>query len=334
MTTTPTPTRAALSIAPMMDRTDRHYRWFMRQLTRRTLLYTEMITAQALRHGDRQALLGFDREVEHPVALQLGGDEPQLLAECARMAEDFGYDEVNLNVGCPSARVQSGQFGVCLMLRPERVAACVEAMRRATSLPVTVKHRIGVDHHDSYEFMARFVRIVAEAGCQRFTVHARKAWLKGLSPKENREVPPLRYDEVYRLKAEHPHLFIELNGGVTSLAQVRTHLAAGLDAVMIGRAAYDDPWLLATVDRELFGDTEAPAVTRQQVAAAMLDYVDRQVARGIKAHAVTRHMFHLFAGQPGGRHWRRHLGEHGPKPGTTSAVLREALELVEAHAAA
>ena len=231
----------------MMDRTDRHFRFFLRRITRHTLLYTEMVTTGAVIHGDRERLLGFDLR-EKPVALQLGGDDPRALAECARIGEGFGYDEINLNVGCPSDRVQKGRIGACLMAEPERVADGVEAMRAAVSIPVTVKHRIGIDHLDRYEDMARFVTTVAAAGSDRFTVHARIAWLQGLSPKENRDIPPLRYDDVYRLKREHPDLSIEINGGVRSLDGVEEHLRE-VDAVMIGRAACDDPYLFAEADR-------------------------------------------------------------------------------------
>ncbi len=242
----------AVSVAPMMDRTDRHFRYFMRQITRRTLLYTEMVTMNAILHGDRESLLGYSEE-EHPIALQLGGDDPGKLAECAKIAEDWGYDEVNLNVGCPSDRVQKGRFGACLMAYPDVVARSVEAMREACGLAVTVKHRIGVDDLDQYEDMKRFVETVARAGCDRFSVHARKAWLQGLSPKENREVPPLRYEDVYRLKDEFRDLKIEINGGIKTLAETKTHLER-VDAVMIGRAAYDNPYVFAEVDREIFGD--------------------------------------------------------------------------------
>ena len=248
---------ARLSVAPMMDRTDRFFRLFMRQLTRRTLLYTEMVTARAVLHGDRERLLGYHPS-EHPLALQLGGSDPGELRECARVAQDRGYDEVNLNVGCPSDRVQSGSFGACLMKTPAVVAACVAAMREVTDIPVTVKHRIGVDDLDRYEDMADFVRTVSEeGGAVRFSVHARKAWLKGLSPKENRSVPPIRYEDVYRLKAELPHLDVEINGHVKTLDEVREHLRR-VDAVMIGRAAWDDPYLFARADRDIFGEAAAP----------------------------------------------------------------------------
>ena len=314
-----------LSIAPMMERTDRHFRYFLRQMTRLTLLYTEMITTTAIVHGDRHKLLDFS-PLEKPLALQLGGDRPQELAECARIAQDWGYDEVNLNVGCPSPRVQSGNFGACLMAQPELVARAVEAMQQAVDIPVTVKHRIGIDECDRYEDMANFVRIVSAAGCRRFTVHARKAWLKGLSPKDNRNIPPLRYHDVHRLKQEFPHLFIEINGGITTLAQVKAQLQQ-VDGVMIGRAAYDQPYLLATVDRDIYGDNVTPP-TRHQVVEAMLPYIDDWVRRGFKLHAITRHMLQLFAGQPGTKAWKRHLSENVHLPGANSEVVRVALSKV------
>ena len=323
-----------LSVAPMMDRTDRHFRYFMRQITRRTLFYTEMVTSAAILHGDRDHLLGF-APAEKPLALQVGGDDPADLAECARIAAEMGYSEINLNVGCPSDRVQSGNFGACLMAQPELVGACVQAMQRATSMPVTVKHRIGIDDMDRYEDMVRFVQIVAEAGCQRFTVHARKAWLQGLSPKENRDVPPLRYGDVHRLKLDFPQLFIEINGGFTNLEQVQTQLQS-VDAVMIGRAAYDNPYLFATVDRDLYGAV-TPPLTRQQVVEAMVPYIDewmeRWATKGLKLNKITRHMLQLFAGQPGSRAWKRHLTEHSCRVGAGSDVVRDALALVQETAA-
>jgi len=311
-----------ISVAPMMDRTDRHFRYFMRQISRRTLLYTEMVTSAAILHGDKQHLLGFSPQ-EKPLSLQIGGDRPQDLAQCARIAEDMGYDEINLNVGCPSSRVQDGNFGACLMMQPQRVADAVSAMRQATSLPVTVKHRIGVDDCDRYEDMVNFVRIVTSAGCKTFTVHARKAWLQGLSPKENRDVPPLRYSDVHRLKQDFPDLFIEINGGITTLEQVREQLQF-VDAVMIGRAAYDNPYLFATVDKEFFGEEITPR-TRQEVVEAMLPYIDEWVAKGCKLNKITRHMLQLFAGQPGSRIWKRILTENSCLPGAGSQVLREGL---------
>ncbi len=320
-----------LSIAPMMDRTDRHYRYFMRQITRRTLLYTEMVTAQAIRYGDRDHLLGF-APLEKPLVLQIGGDDPQSLAECARIAQDYGYDEINLNVGCPSDRVQNGNFGACLMGQPELVADCVAAMMSATRLPVSVKHRIGIDHQDSYEHMAHFVETVAATGCRRFTVHARKAWLQGLSPKENRTVPPLRYAEVYRLKRDLPHCWIEINGGIQTLLQTEAHLTH-VDAVMIGRAAYDMPYLFAEADQRIFGDAQEPP-TRSQVIEAMLPYVDHWTQQGLKLNSITRHMLMLFHGQPGSRTWRRLITEQACRPGAGSDVLRTALQAVEEHAIA
>ena len=314
-----------LSVAPMMDRSDRHFRYFLRQITRRTLLYTEMVTTAAILHGDREKLLGFSPQ-EKPLALQLGGDNPQQLAECARIGEAMGYDQIDLNVGCPSSRVQGGNFGACLMAAPETVARAVGAMQKAISLPVTVKHRIGIDDRDRYEDMAHFVRIVSEAGCQRFTVHARKAWLKGLSPKENRDIPPLRYEDVHRLKREFPHLFIEINGGITNLEQVGEQLQF-VDAVMIGRAAYDNPYLFATVDRDIYGEDVTPP-TRQEIVEAMIPYIDYWLGKGLKLNAITRHMLELFAGKPGTKAWKRHISENAHLPVAGSQVIRDALAKV------
>jgi tRNA-dihydrouridine synthase A len=316
------PTFAPLSVAPMMDRTDRHFRFMMRRITRRTLLYTEMVTAQAILHGKRDILLAYDPE-EHPIALQLGGDEPAELAECARIAEDLGYDEVNLNCGCPSDRVQSGRFGACLMARPERVAEAVAAMRARVAIPVTVKHRIGIDDLDRYEDMLRFVDVVASAGCRRFTVHARKAWLSGLSPRENRTVPPLRYPEVHRLKRERPHLGIELNGGILTLDEAEAQ-RAHVDAVMIGRAAYDTPMIFAEADRRFFGEA-GPEATPEAVVEGLLGYTAAQLAAGRRLHHVSRHLVGLFAGRPGTKAFKRHLATHGHAPGAGVEVLREAL---------
>ncbi len=312
-----------VSVAPMMDRTDRHFRYFMRLITRRTLLYTEMVTSGAILHGDRTRLLGFSPK-EKPLALQLGGDDPQALALCAQIAEDMGYDEINLNVGCPSDRVQNGNFGACLMAQPGRVADCIAAMKKTVQIPVTVKHRIGIDERDAYEDMVQFVQTVAKAGCDRFTVHARKAWLQGLSPKENRDIPPLRYEEVYRLKREFPQWVIEINGGIQTLEQSQDHLRQ-VDAVMIGRAAYDNPYLFATVDQGIYGDRHAP-LTRAEVAAAMLPYIDHWVGQGRKLHTITRHLLQLFAGQPGTRAWKRHLTEQSSVVGAGAEVIRTALQ--------
>lgn len=311
-----------LSIAPMMDRTDRHYRYFMRQITRRTLLYTEMVTSAAILHGDREHLLGFSPQ-EKPLVLQVGGDTPSELAECARIAEAMDYDQINLNVGCPSSRVQNGNFGACLMAQPEQVARCIEAMVKVVNIPVTVKHRIGIDHLDRYEDMANFVRIVSDAGCQHFTVHARKAWLQGLSPKENRNIPPLRYSDVHRLKQELPDLFVEINGGFTSLEQVQEQQEY-VDGVMIGRAAYDNPYLFAKADCDIYSETVIPP-TRHQVVEAMFSYIDHWVAKGLKLNKITRHMLQLFAGQPGSRAWKRHITENSCLVGVGSEVVREAL---------
>lgn len=314
-----------LSIAPMMDRTDRHYRYLMRQITRRTLLYTEMITTQAIMYGDRHKLLDFS-PVEKPLVLQLGGDNPSILAECAKIARYWGYDAVNLNVGCPSDRVQSGNFGACLMAQPELVAAAVAAMQKVVDIPVTVKHRIGIDHRDRYEDMYNFVRIVSEAGCRHFSVHARKAWLQGLSPKENRTVPPLRYEDVYRLKQDFPHLFIEINGGILTLEQVRHHLQ-WVDGVMIGRAAYDRPYIFATVDRDIYGATTA-IPTRHQIVEAMLPYIDYWVQNGVKLNSISRHMLQLFAGQAGTKAWKRYISQHAYLPTANAATISTALTQV------
>ncbi len=324
-----------LSVAPMMERTDRHLRAFLRRITRSTLLYTEMITSSAVLHGDREHLLGFSPE-EKPLALQLGGDDPAALAACARIAVEWGYDEVNLNVGCPSDRVQQASFGACLMARPQVVAAAVAAMREAVALPVTVKHRIGIDEQDRFEDLEGFVTSVAAAGCDRFIVHARKAWLSGLSPKENRTLPPLRYDEVYRLKREHPELAIEINGGITGLDQARDHLAL-VDGAMIGRAACDDPYLFAAADSDFFGEPpEGGALeveasrppTRRQVIEAYLPYVERWCSRGTPLPRLARPVFGLFAGRPGARAWKRHLAEHAHLPGAGPEVMLAAMARV------
>ena len=325
-------TTVPLSVAPMMDVTDRHFRAFLRLLTRHALLYTEMLTTWAVLEGDRERLLAFS-PAEHPIALQLGGDDPGKLAACARIAADLGYDEVNLNVGCPSSRVSEGSFGACLMGRPERVAEAVSAMRAAVALPVTVKHRIGIDDLDRYEDLARFVDTVAAAGCDRFSVHARKAWLSGLSPKENRTVPPLRYDDVYRLKAERPELAIELNGGVTDLEQAAAHLER-VDAVMIGRAAQSDPYLLAAVDRRFFDPGAPPPPSRADAVRAFLPHVERWTARGVPFQVVTRGILNLFNGIPGARAWRRELTLGARQPGAGAAVVEAALATVEGRMAA
>lgn len=314
----------------MMDWTDRHCRAFHRTLTKRALLWTEMVTADAVIHGDRERLIGFS-EVEHPVVLQLGGSEPAKLAEAARIAEGFGYDEVNLNCGCPSERVQSGAFGACLMAEPELVAECVAAMRQAVSIPVTVKNRIAIDDLPARETLFTFVDKVSAAGCSVFTVHARKAWLKGLSPKENRDVPPLDYGVVAELKAARPDLTIILNGGIAGIDPCRDHLET-FDGVMLGRAAYQTPGLLGRVDAELFA--EGRVVEAGEAVRAYEPYIAARLAEGASLHAMTRHMLGLFAGQPGARQWRRILSENAVKKGAGLEVLRAALGAVEGAALA
>lgn len=314
-----------LCIAPMMEWTDRHCRSFHRLLTRRARLYSEMVTTGALIHGPRERLLAFDAG-EHPVALQLGGSEPQDLVRCARMAEDAGYDEVNLNIGCPSPRVQKGAFGACLMREPELVGDCVAAMLAAVRIPVTVKCRIGVDDQDPEQSLFSFVQTVRRAGCTTFVVHARKAILKGLSPKDNRDVPPLNYELVYRLKRERPELMIVINGGIGNLDEAKTHLVH-VDGVMLGRAAYQSPWILADADAVLFGD-KARALSRHEVLRSFVPYIQRELANGAPLNAMTKHMLGLFNGLPGARAFRRHLSENATKPGAWLDVLHAALAMV------
>jgi tRNA-dihydrouridine synthase A len=313
------------SVAPMMDWTDRHCRFFHRLLTRRALIYTEMVTTGAVIHGDRARLLGFD-PAEHPVALQLGGSEPRVLAECARIGADVGYDEINLNVGCPSDRVQDGRFGACLMAEPALVGDCVAAMKATVGVPVTVKCRIGIDDQDPEQSLDAIANAVEAAGVDALIVHARKAWLKGLSPRENRDVPPLDYDRVFRLKAAHPALTVVLNGGLASVEQA-TSLLDRVDGVMLGRAAYQEPWRLAVVDPLIFGDV-APFSSGKAVVHAMTPYVERELARGVRLSSITRHMLGLFRGVPGARAFRRHLATGAVKPGAGMAVLAEALAMV------
>jgi tRNA-dihydrouridine synthase A len=310
----------------MMDWTDRHCRVFHRVLTRRALLYTEMLTTGAVIFGDRARLLAFD-PCEHPLALQLGGSDPQHLATAAEIGEAFGYDEINLNVGCPSDRVKDGRFGACLMAEPDLVATCVAAMKRAVKIPVTVKCRIGIDDQDPEEALDQLARGVVAAGADALIVHARKAWLTGLSPKENRDIPPLDYERVYRLKQTLPDFPIIINGGIVSLAEARAHLDH-VDGVMLGRAAYQEPWRLLNVDAELFGETP-PHRTMKDVFQAMMPYVERELARGTRLHAITRHFVGAFHGVPGARAFRRHLAEQGVKPGAGIDILREAIAMVE-----
>ena len=309
----------------MMDWTDRHCRYLHRALSRRTLLYTEMVTAPALVRGGARHLLRFD-PAEHPVALQLGGSDPRELAAAAAMGADEGYDEINLNVGCPSDRVQSGTFGAVLMKTPEVVAECVTAMQAATTVPVTVKCRIGVDDQTPGEMLPDFLSKMQAAGVRHVAIHARKAWLKGLSPKENRDIPPLDYDLVYRLKSERPDLEIILNGGLSSLAE-SVDCKGNLDGVMVGRAAYHTPWILADVDRLLFG-AENPVATPFEAVSAYRPYIDDQLSQGAKLHAITRHMLGLFSGRPGARKWRQILSSEANKPGAGWSVVEQALDAV------
>lgn len=313
-------------IAPMLDWSDRHCRYFWRLLSKNALLYTEMITTGALLNGAAERFLQFDPS-EHPLALQLGGSDRNALAACARLAQQQGYDEVNLNCGCPSDRVQNGAFGACLMAQPALVADCIKAMQDACSIRVTIKHRIGIDDCDSYAEMANFVETIAATGCNTFIVHARKAWLKGLSPKQNREIPPLRYDDVYKLKQEFPHLTIVINGGIDVLDDCHTHLE-NVDGVMLGRSAYHSPYLLSSVDREFFADT-SPIKTRAQIIEELVPYIEQQLQQGNSLHSITRHILGLYLGLPGARQFRRILSEKAPRPGADIGALKEALASVE-----
>lgn len=308
--------------APMLDWTDKHCRYFHRLISKHAFLYTEMVTTGALIHGGHHRFLHFNA-AEHPVALQLGGSNPRELAICAKMAEDYGYDEVNLNVGCPSDRVQNGRFGACLMAEPELVADCVAAMGWAVSIPVTVKSRIGIDDRDSYPELVHFVLTVANAGCKTFIIHARKAWLSGLSPKQNRDVPPLRYDVVYQIKQDLPQLEIILNGGITTLGQAEDILSH-VDGVMVGREAYHNPYLLAEVDRRFFGEPKEP-LSREMIINMLIPYVQAQLDSGVRLNSISRHILGLFHGEPGARGWRRHLSENACKPGADISVILDAL---------
>lgn len=310
----------------MMDWSDRHCRMLWRQLTQRALLYTEMVTTGAILHAGPEHFLAFHPD-EHPLALQIGGSDPRDLARCARIAEDWGYDEINLNCGCPSDRVQNGRFGACLMGEPQIVADCVKAMRDACSLPVTVKHRIGIDHMESYRELLEFVEPVHAAGCTTFIVHARKAWLRGLSPKQNREIPPLDYPMVYRLKSDFPQLEVIINGGIHRLEDCGTHLQH-VDGVMIGRAAYQDPYLLAAVDQGFLGG-EPRAKSREQVLLDFLPYIEKQLIRGVPLNHMTRHLLGLFQGVPGARLFRRHISQHAHLAGAGVDVVEQALERMQ-----
>lgn len=319
-----------LSVAPMLDWTDRHCRYFHRLLTRHTLLYTEMVTTGALLHGDQPRHLDFS-EQEHPVALQLGGSEPADLAACAKLAQQWGYDEVNLNCGCPSERVQRGAFGACLMAEPNLVADGVKAMKDAVSIPVTVKHRIGIDKIESYDFVRDFVGTIADAGCEVFIVHARNAWLQGLSPKENRDIPPLRYELVHRLKQEFPALTIAINGGIKTDDQIEEQLAH-VDGVMVGRQAYHEPWQMAAWDQRFFGAPAAPVQTREDVEAQWLVYLEQQVAQGRPWSQAMRHALGLWNGLPGARRWRQVWSDHRLKQLPVREVARQATEARETAA--
>jgi tRNA-dihydrouridine synthase A len=311
----------------MLDWTDRHDRYFLRLISRHAWLYTEMVTTGAIIHGDRDRHLAFN-EVEHPVALQLGGSEPADMAECARIGQDYGYDEVNINVGCPSERVHKGSFGACLMATPETVAECVDAMRQVVDIPVTIKTRIGIDEQEDYEHLHHFVRINREAGCRIFIVHARKAWLKGLSPKENREVPPLRYALVYQLKQEFPDLEIIINGGLQDLDRAEQQLEH-VDGVMLGRAVYHDPWLLSEVDRRFYGD-DHEVVSAREIVEQMYPYIEELIRNGGQLKYVTRHMLGMFHGRPGAKLWRRTLSEKAYREGAGIEVVEEALSYLQA----
>ncbi len=310
-------------IAPMMDWTDRHCRYFLRLLSPSARLYTEMVTTAALCHGDADALLQFDPS-EHPVALQLGGSDAAMMAQSAKMGADAGYDEININVGCPSDRVQSGAFGACLMASPKIVAECVAAAQEAVGIPVTVKTRIGIDDHESFEFLHKFIATVAVAGCNTFIVHARKAILSGLSPKDNRRVPPLNYGRVYEIKKAFPDLTIILNGGISTVAECQQHLAV-VDGVMIGRQAYQHPWFLYELEQAMCGQDAVEPMGREQIVELLYPYVEKQLRSGVPLKRITRHLFGLFAGQPGARAWRRHLSEHAHQSGAGVDVLRHAL---------
>lgn len=315
--------KSIISIAPMMDWTDRHYRYFMRLITKQTLLYTEMITANAIIHGDKERLLGY-HALEHPLALQVGGSDPRQLAECVKIAEDYDYDEINLNVGCPSDRVQNGRFGACLLKEPELVAECIAAMQKVTTIPVTVKTRLGVDHLDSYEHLSHFIKIVTDTGCSTFILHARKAWLKGLSPKENREIPPLRYEVVYQIKQDFPQLNIMINGGIKTIEQMQKHLEF-VNGVMLGREAYHNPYLFAVVDKLFYGEDTAP-LSRLEVMEQYIPYILEELKKGIRLTQLIRPILGLFHGMPGAHVWRRYLSENTRSYKTDVQYVREALQ--------
>ncbi len=312
-------------VAPMLDWTDRHERYFLRLISANAWLYTEMVTVGALMNGDNHRHLYFDKS-EHPIALQLGGSDPQALAECAKMAEDYGYDEVNINVGCPSDRVQKGAFGACLMAEPSLIAECVDAMCSAVDIPITVKNRLGIDDQNEEESLHQFVDIVAQAGCETFIIHARKAWLKGLSPKENRDVPPLNYNLVYQIKQEYPELEIVINGGIKTMEACLDHLQY-VDGVMVGREAYHNPYLLMQVDNAIYGHA-SDVLSRKQVLQQYFSYVEDQIKQGSHLKHMSRHLLGLFQGQTGAKAWRRHLSENAHKEGVGIELLQEAMGMV------
>ncbi|MCL1139492.1 tRNA dihydrouridine(20/20a) synthase DusA [Shewanella pneumatophori] len=314
------PINRTFSIAPMLDWTDKHYRYFARLMSSQTLLYTEMVTTGAILHG-RGDYLAYNQE-EHPLALQLGGSNPTDLAACAKLAAERGYDEINLNVGCPSDRVQNGRFGACLMAEPELVAECVSAMKQVVDIPVTVKTRIGIDEQDSYEFLTQLIDTVKAAGCEEFIIHARKAWLQGLSPKENREIPPLDYERVYQLKRDYPELNISINGGVKTLEECQTHLAQ-LDGVMVGREAYQNPYILAEVDQKLCG-LNTPVLSRDEVLEKLLPYIETHLKQGGRLNHISRHIIGLYQGEVGSRIWRRYISENAHKQGAGIEVITQA----------
>lgn len=322
---TPKPIQRTISVAPMLDWTDKHCRYFLRQISKHSLLYTEMVTTGAIIFG-KGDYLAFNQQ-EHPVALQLGGSSPSDMARCAVLAQQRGYDEVNINVGCPSDRVQNGRFGACLMAEPDTVADCIRAMQKEVDIPVTVKSRIGIDEMDEYQDLTRFIDVVATAGCDTFIVHARKAWLKGLSPKENRDIPPLLYERVYHLKEEFPDLHISINGGVKTLDDAALHLSY-IDGVMIGREVYSNPYILAEVDSKFCHDNHS-IPSRHDIVRSMIEYADQQIDQGARVWNVARHMLGLFQGQPGARIWRRYLSQNGTQKGADSSLLKDALEVLD-----
>ncbi len=319
-------TSHTLCIAPMMEWTDRHYRYLVRLMTKHTRLYTEMVTSGALIHGDRDRFLTFN-DSEHPIALQLGGSEPSEMAQSAKWGEEAGYDEVNINIGCPSDRVQAGRFGVCLMREPKQVANCIDAMREQVTIPVTVKCRIGVDNDDSYEFLTRFVDSIVASGCETLIVHARKAWLKGLNPKQNREIPTLDYARVYTLKKDYPNLKIVINGGVNSIEQIKTHLHY-VDGVMIGRQAYKHPEFLLNVDQEIYQQQNTQQVSMNDIILQYANYIEKNMKVGTPLKSMAKHILNLYQGIPGAKQWRRHLSENMHKPGAGVDLIHQGLKLV------